>query len=296
MKKIRFMLLVTITICGLAFLNVNAKNIYYVNKNGIEMTQEQYGYLCQFYDKNTISIMDLEKFNKEMAYNYTLKNEEVKYIETEISYLNGTPIEVKENIITEEEYNSVNEEISLYYDCNTAKACHETTYKKLYMQEYSSKNNVRMTLVNEWKKIPTVKSYDVIAMRFENFRLDAGEAYQYYNVGNTSKTISYDIKNGKNTIRKYLEGVGVSMNIPDDVTSKLSQKLIIDGVRYDLSKKTVSFYGTYQHANRSITLAQSQNYSFSSSGLGGVLKYNAGSSYFDAMKGINLTIIWAGEL
>ena len=47
-------------------------------------------------------------------------------------------------------------------------------------------------------------------------------------------------------------------------------------------------YATYQHATTNVSLATSKSYSFNSTGLGGVLKFNTSqiSNYYDGMEGV----------
>lgn len=77
------------------------------------------------------------------------------------------------------------------------------------------------------------------------------------------------------------------MNIVDDVSTSLSNSMAITLLTGALP---FTVYGTYQHATSDLTLSQSQNYTFSSSGLGSVLKFaNSVSSKYDGMKGVSAT-------
>lgn len=55
-------------------------------------------------------------------------------------------------------------------------------------------------------------------------------------------------------------------------------------------KNIISVYGSYQHAKTNVTLATSQSYILSSSGLGGVIAFNTNTirNYYDGKRGVYL--------
>lgn len=150
------------------------------------------------------------------------------------------------------------------------------------MYEHSG-NVYRIYLSNEWKNIPSVKSFDVLATAVDGINFTNGMTWQTYNGTN----LEYDIHHGTNT--KRTSGfIGVSMNIPDNVNSNnaLMQTILIDGGFNVCGNVTAR--GTYKHAKRDVTLAQSQNYSYSTSGLGGMLAFKNGvGNYYDGMQGVS---------
>ncbi len=161
---------------------------------------------------------------------------------------------------------------------------YETSSKSLelyYSKLSSGENEIGMWVV--WKKIPIVKSFDVIAFRGTNIKnnINYYTAYQRSSADNT-----FYSENGTNT-KISTNGIGVSMNLHDGAQ-------LDHDIGYDiyLRIKGRSSYGdyiyaTYQHAVSNISLATSQSYSFGSSGLGGVLVYSNGySKYFDNMTGL----------
>ena len=92
--------------------------------------------------------------------------------------------------------------------------------------------------------------------------------------------------NGTN-IRKTDNGFGISMNL-------------VNGASYfetDISANVVTTssdavaYGTYQHAVTDVTLNQSQSYTISHNGLGGVLNFtNSVYNYYDRMAGVSISL------
>ncbi len=130
----------------------------------------------------------------------------------------------------------------------------------------------------DWLTTPIVKSYDVMAIRWTAGNIGITDAwgeqvcekYQMYSF------------NGSNMVNKS-NGIGISMNLFDNgSTPKLALYIYSN-------KNGGTYYGTYQHAVRSVTLAQSKSYTFSSSGLGGVLNYSDSiGSYYDNMQGVSI--------
>lgn len=58
-------------------------------------------------------------------------------------------------------------------------------------------------------------------------------------------------------------------------------------------KATMKIYATYQHAQGTVTLAQSQNYTLSYNGLGKVVLFNSSdiSNIYDEMSGVEISPI-----
>ena len=57
----------------------------------------------------------------------------------------------------------------------------------------------------------------------------------------------------------------------------------------DINNGTV--YGTYQHSQRDISLSQSQRYTISANGYGGVLDFDSSvEDYFDGMGGVSINV------
>lgn len=179
--------------------------------------------------------------------------------------------------ITEEEFNNVNE-IELY------STVHTTEYKKITISK-QGEGNISLEVI--WKKNPSVRSYDVIAIRGEgvSFISSTASGRQHYIKNGTKETIEY--KRNSNNTKIFENGVGISMNLVDeasDYTLKLN-------IRYTKNSSNATIYGSYQHSQRNITLDQSQRYTLSSNGFGNVLDFDSTvKSYFDGMGGVSIEV------
>lgn len=160
---------------------------------------------------------------------------------------------------------------------------HTTTYKRI---EISFDPSI-ITLRVNWLKSPTYKSCDVIAVR--------GNGIRFYNYNILGKQ-NY-IKNGElgevtynsnsNNTKIFDNGIGISMNLVDGASD---YELTLE-VGYYKTGNTGTVYGSYQHAQRNVSLSQSQNYSLSSNGLGGVIDFSSSvRNYYDGMGGVSISI------
>lgn len=85
-------------------------------------------------------------------------------------------------------------------------------------------------------------------------------------------------------------GVGLSQNLVDDTSIiSMTNTLRVWGTITNTRNYFVN--STFQHAQSDVTFAQSQNYQFSTNGLGGVLSFNNGiGSKYDAMTGLSFSV------
>lgn len=151
---------------------------------------------------------------------------------------------------------------------------HETGSKILTIKRNCS-SDCMITITVQWKVMPKIRSYDVIGTRFKNVnRLDTA----------TTKVKLDSTFNSSSTTDYKDNGFGASIKLPTGGNS-----LII--TQFFKVTKGGTVYGSYQHATRTISLANSRNYSISSNGLGGVFSFNDGyNSYYDAMGGVDITV------
>ena len=201
------------------------------------------------------------------------ENIEIKYYKTIIDKINETSY-TKE--ITQEEYDNVNG-ISLY------STNHETEYKKIVIKNMIGE----ISLTVDWKKNPAVRSFDVIALRGVGvtFDYDSIKGTQNYSLNNNVSKIYY--YNDSENVKLFSNGFGVSMNL---VNGASNYRLSLN-INYfkDLNNGTV--YGTYQHSQRDISLSQSQRYTISANGYGGVLDFDSSvEDYFDGMGGVSINV------
>lgn len=199
---------------------------------------------------------------------------ETKYYKT-VSDIYGV-IQTQEEI-TEEEYETARE-INLM-----AGPYYNTAYQKLTIGASGISVNLNM----EWLAVPTMKTFDVIALRTEGVT---------FNVNSLSGTQSY-YKNGdygavgytytSNNTKIFNNGLGISMNLVDGGTNfNLSMS-----VGYNITGSYPKIYGTYQHATKDISLANSQKYTLSSLGFGKVVLFDSSvKGYYDQFGGVDVSL------
>ncbi len=297
MKKVFMILLPVIFLLP---TGVCAQEIpYYTNSYGVNLTQEQYNKLLSVFSEESIYTMTPETLEIVKNAEYFTKTESEKYIRVDSYYdVYGNIVKQTETEITKSEALDNNDGKITPYSWNIT---HQTNMKKLYMQVISPAymSHKVVTLTNTWLSIPVTKSFDVIAVRPETHSLVVTilpatiSGYQKWD-GNI---INYNVNNN-NTKRSASftgnGGVGISMNIVDDVKSTLENSLTVTFVS---EADPFKIWGTYQHAQSDVTLAQSQNYSFGSSGLGNVLNFNSSiKSKYDGMQGVYLDYYFGEHL
>lgn len=226
---------------------------------------------------------------KQIDESTSISGYENKVIETVYTTIANDIFVLEVNELTQEEYNQKQKNIQ------SRGSFHQTSSKQISIlvspiNSNTSRQNV--TIQNVWKKIPVNKSFDVIALRWQNTVRgtvkDEYSGFQEYkeftqqvNPGN----VVYSQSSGN--FKTALHGVGLSQNLVNGeyyYVNLLNVKVSCTG--------TVNFYGTYQHARGSLTLTDSQNYSFGSSGYGNVLEFGGpGVSMYDQMAGVSSTIV-----
>lgn len=165
--------------------------------------------------------------------------------------------------------------------------CHETNSKRLKLDYYRYRDNANkfyVTVTNSWLTTPSVQDYDVIAMRWTgSATISEVKGTQTARQGTLDQETVYERGNGN--IKEGSNGVGISMNM---YNSSTDHEMTLEVELTSSNPGTV--YGTYQHAkNTAVTLAISKSYSFSSSGLGGVLLFSSTTyaNYYDKMQGVS---------
>lgn len=285
MKKIG--ILIISLFATISMTDVSAQtNAFYVNNNNVSMTEEQYDYLLNFYTNDNIAEMTQSKFDKEFNNQLVLKKTDNKYIKTitnidENGQSSSTDIE-----ITKEEYDNP---ITTYATCTEGVSvdCWDTSYKRLTLTAWvgtgSESDSMRIVILNSWKTMPSVRSYDVIGVRYVNYTPSTAWGDQStISENNGRRSVSYSY-NGSNMNIKS-NGIGISQNLIDDASIYyLENRIVIEG---KTTSSTLGIYGSYQHAKKTVTLAQSKNYNFGN-GLGGVFSFNSGiGSNYDGMQGV----------
>lgn len=167
----------------------------------------------------------------------------------------------------------------------------DTNYKKISISvvPYSTGSiQYAISLDLQWKYIPAVKSYDVMAMRFYNMAINGPSIIgkqSYVTSSGTAGAVGYGYL-GRN-MNYEDDGFGISMNIVNEQMKDLHCFIEVDGVIVS-DKATV--YGAYEHAVDDVSLATSKNYSISAAGMGKVINFDPTVwDHYDDMQGVSMS-------
>lgn len=292
MKKIFYVL--GVLFLSLTVINVNAMesyiqdemetNGYYINSKGVKINNNLYTEIKDYYsdydiENMTSSVYDLLLTNI-FEKGYKIRGIDEKYVETTyLEKIDGTITNIADRTISEEEYIEKST-IELLESCGTA--CWKTEYKAVRIVDFYNGNKIAMMLENTWLKMPKIRKFDIIALRWDSgFNLIEYTGTQSVT---TTKKEEYFYTKGNDHYKIASNGIGLSMNIVD-AAKEINNILYIEGT----CTSSTTFYGTYQHAtSNNVTLAISKSYSFSSLGLGRVLYFSNKTyrGYYDSMEGV----------
>lgn len=289
MKKIKILMIALLTFLAVQ-QTINAQEtVFYTNNNGVHITESQYNFLLNFYNSQEIENMTYERFNNEMNRQLNLAQTSEKYIKTITYYDENGSSESYEIEVTEDEYNNP---ISPYFACteHTSVDCWETAYKQVSLHIWSNTSNLkdtRLVLINRWKVMPSVRSFDVIGLRYNNgyTPYDAWGDQCTYTLSDGYQYVNYSY--GGSNMKITNNGIGISQNLLNDTSiTELENRLVIDGMEGETAP---DIYGSYQHAVADVTLAESKSYTFGN-GLGGVFIFSNSSiaSKYDGMQGVSV--------
>lgn len=290
MKKI-FLAIFTALFLMPFMVSASETEPFYTNMNGAELNEQQYNNLLKAFSEDTIATMTVEAINQLKDNENLKKYETTKFVQVDEIYNHkGELISTLEKEITEEEaMNIVNEQknkvqsrATIYTDS------HQTSVKRVTITLSPANGlDIWATVTNTWFSIPSVKSHDVVAMRPSANSVilsNSVSGYQKYD----GKYHNYTSSSSNTKLNSG--GLGISMNIDDTVSSSLECSITALFTQY--STTVFGVFGTYQHATSTVTLAQSQNYSFGD-GYGGVLVFNSSvASKYDRMGGVYGQIDW----
>jgi len=171
-KRIAF--LVTILVCCLFVSSVNAKEVYYENNNGVQLTQEEYDFLQNFYWTTYPDTMTEEMYSE--------------FIESNI--MNGE-VETKK----------------IYYgnDYLARGTFFEDTYRSLNIARSCEGTECFISVALEWLSIPYIKSYDVMGAYLDDTTLIQSPVTTV-----SSTTQGY----GASALKTESDGFGASFLLP----------------------------------------------------------------------------------
>lgn len=238
-KLIIFLAILLIGTIPSTIVHAQSNSTLYQTQNGITMENSVYQKLCEIYSKNYIETISQEEYE----------------------------------IIMSNDLDSV--EVNEYSDPGmiTRGSYFSTNAKTIRIV----KNGNYITLMATWKGIPTIKSYDVIAVRLNNVSLAGGYTFKQTYVSNGNLNVSYDSYK-----QSFSNGFGSSFKVQNGSSLELSLTFMISG--------SGTVYGSYQHASTAATLEESKKYTISHLGYGKVINFdNSVKNKYDAMTGVDLS-------
>lgn len=275
--------------------------IYLENAGGVGITREEYNKLRANYSEKEIAQMDYSELMNLQDGDMKVIDKQTLYVKTDY-YKDATgQIRTEETIISpdkvEQELAKINnrlfadkrDAILLANDDHTD--YRETAMKKMTMETFknSTGGKYTVTLKNEWQSMPSVRSRDVIAIRFGAvngltvYKAEETWAQQIWN-GNVIKYSSTSDKFYYKTSGSAdgKAGVGVTMNLKDDASSLTCYLQ----VRYSASALyAYSIYGAYEHATAAVS---DTSYTFSPIGMGGVIEFKKNANLYDNTTGLRV--------
>lgn len=293
MKNVFCKLIAFVGIIGISSAltsNVNAMEITkdkIINSEKVEISNIDYNLMKTKYKltDDVIDLMPKQMIESVLSADPSEYAYEVKYIATTyVKDKKGNVINTFEKEVTKEESDLIATNNSKINALNVTGSYiygyeYETASKTMVLQHYNAGSQTISTLLVNWKNTPSVKSYDVIGFRYgRNVNFESISAHQRYD----GDRIYYSM-DGTN-MKRTSNGIGISMNLVDSA----SDFSLFFQVRITKQNSLVPVYASYQHATRNVSLANSKDYTFNSSGLGGVFKFNSNTiaGYYDNMTGL----------
>lgn len=266
-KKIKkYLLFIILGIISFSFEIENSSAQEYINYNGIHMNVKEYNTLLNLgFSDNQIYYMDKKTYLNNKDLDAKLISQTTRYYKT-ISTTYGKSYDVE---VTKEEYNNSKEN-------NQIRGIVNTTYKRIISSIAQNGNKYRYTVTTSWKQMPSVHSYDIIGIGFDDDVYISSSVYFSYTYANSSGTYttSTTYYNKKNTST----GGAAVYKIPDNIVS-LSATLY-----YDVSKNTsntinlLTICGDYAHATSNVPSSYISTYSI---GISGISLGTLLGSYYD---------------
>lgn len=227
----------------------------YENYYGITMTNQEYNTLINLgFNANEIYYMDLQTFEDNKDLNATLVAETKKYYKTIYTGLDGRESTVE---ITKKEYDN--------QGTINPRNIVSTAYKEMVSTMSQNGDKYRFKVSVAWKQMPSVKSYDIIGIGFDDpVYINSSVYFNYYWCNSSGDcTTASDYYNKK----KLSTGGTAVYKFPSQAHS-LSATLW-----YDVSKNTtntiptLTMYGDYSHATTSVTASNTTNHNITYNGI-----------------------------
>ena len=254
MKKYFIFLLVVIfipfTVHGLSH-----EKVFYVNSNGIEMTEQEYDNLLSVgFTEFQIKNMSLSEFNDNKDLHGQVEARVKKYYKTVTNTLTGKVIESREASYDE----FLREKENPTRDTGFIMTSWiQMTNNIITISDYYKRYKADMF----WMSMPPVRSFDTFAIGFNDYEIEIVSSvipltivYTYSDGTDITQTAGY-------TQKITSKGAGVSFKLPSEHIVGLSSYMY-----YNIGKITSSEVTSliscsdYVHANRTSTLARATDY------------------------------------
>lgn len=238
---------------------VNASNTDFVEEEyNLVSTNEKYYKTTNVIRKSNANILNSELNENDIILSYT----------TEIS---------------KEEYDNVNdnEEIQPYGSSNYV----QTEYKKLTVSILEGGTSYKYTAVLNWRKMPAVRSHDIITIGF----------YQSVKASSIKYQTDYCLSNGSCSVNSEYTGkitstgAGAVFQLPTSSDVKSIKNTLTVLVSKNVSDATIIeqlAVADYAHATKKISLTDANKYSINISGLNHI----GTSSYFDTTPSVSTSL------
>lgn len=202
--------------------------------------------------------------------------------------VSGTRLLIEENDLSIAEYNEITDNNSNLVETNSIdeEVTYQTTYKTIYMHVSTLNGVDTFYMRNRWEKMPANRSFDVFAMRWTNANNISIRTYngtQDYRTLNSTQEIEY--AQTSNNFQTFTNGISLSQNLVNNSTYHVQTVK----VEVNCTGET-TLYGTYQHAQGDVTLAQSKLFTIGAGGMGNVIYWgtNELNAIYDNTAGVNL--------
>lgn len=172
MKRFLIALTVLFVVVG---VEVKADS-FYVNPNGIELTESQYNFISELYHDGYQEVLTQEEYDDLVEYN-----------------IFNQPIESNSKT---------------YYENPLGRSTSYTGYSRTITISKSCGTKCAVTLKTVWSGIPMLQSYDVIGMRFKN---TSATLYGSGNVSSSSYNVSYN--SSSSNFKSTGSGYGYSVKL-----------------------------------------------------------------------------------
>ena len=215
---------------------------------------------------------------------YFTNSNGVNLSESEYNFVSDVFWEGFQEIMTIEDYNKIFDDdligkeivkktYTKYIPNNTRGTTVTTPQVQLTITKVCN-TNCLITTTARWLALANIRSYDVIGAYLQNTSLVSTV---------TTRAVTTSASQSSNSIKNTSNGFGVSIKSPSGSNLTINQY-------YSVSLGG-HVYASYQHAIRNITLTNSQQYTISRSGYGGVFLFNSPyNSYYDNMSGVDITV------